>query len=70
MLPPIMGASSGDTRIDISGMIGLPAESSVYKTMAAVRDLPRLYDKAYMVRNDGDVHSIRDGSETEKHAFA
>jgi len=26
-------------------MIGLPAESSVYKTMAAVRDLPRLYGK-------------------------
>jgi hypothetical protein len=43
MLPSIMGASSDDTRIDISGMIGLPAESSVYKTMATVRDLLRLY---------------------------
>jgi hypothetical protein len=45
MLPSIMGASSGDTRIDISGMIGLPAESSVYKTMETVRDLLRLYGK-------------------------
>jgi BolA protein len=46
MLQSIMGASSSDTRIDISGMIGLPAESSVYKTMAAARDPPRPYGEA------------------------
>jgi hypothetical protein len=51
-----MGASPGDTRIDIPGMMGLPAESPVYEAASVIF----VAGLKHMGKGGRDVHPVDD----------
>jgi hypothetical protein len=61
-----MGCSPGDTRIDISAMIALTAESRLKRGDDSRPATKIVGDQAYVVKENDNVHADGDGKKADR----